>query len=132
MAVDSTQFVELWCLDVTPVGGVALTVTSSDGSAVAPITVNCATRPIPAIRIPGSTTATIYTGTTDYDAESCSTNVAGTSCSLPPDPLFGDQPNVITLTCGAGAPVGPVTATVVGSDPAAMNGTNTIFQFDCF
>jgi hypothetical protein len=126
MAVDSTQFVELWCLDVTPAGGVALTVTSSDGSAVAPITVNCATRPIPAIPIPGNTTATIYTGTTDYDAESCSTNVANTSCSVP------DSSNVITLTCGATAPVGPVRATVVGSDPAAMNGTNTIFEFDCF
>ncbi len=125
MVLDSTSLVELWCLNPTPPGGVALTVTPSETAPVAPINVNCAPMPPPAIRIPGSATITLYTGTADYDTESCSTNVAGTGCSTP------DSSNQVTVECGLGAPVGLWTATVVGSDPTAMNGTSMSFNFSC-
>ncbi len=122
---DSTSTVKYWCLGATPSGGVALTVTRSESAQPNPVTVNCAPRPAPTVGFPGTIRVQLFTATSEYENESCSTNTPGVSCSTP------DSSNAVDVTCSPGIPAGTATVTVQASDPVEVAGKSTSFDVNC-
>jgi hypothetical protein len=122
---DSTSTVKYWCLNATPAGGVALTVTPSESAPVNQVTVKCAARPAPTVGFPGTIRIQLFTATSEYENESCSTNMSGVSCSTP------DSSNTVDVTCSPGIPAGTATVTVQASDPVEVAGKSISFDVNC-
>jgi hypothetical protein len=122
---DSTSTVKYWCLGATPPAGVALTVTASESAPVNQLSVVCDPRPAPTVGFPGTIGIQLFTATSEYENESCSTNVAGVSCSTP------DSSNTVDVTCSPGIPAGTATVTVTASGPVEVAGKSISFDVNC-